>query len=121
MSPNDHATMNDIHSRLGAVEATLKHGEKSREMMRHEMRRSVQKMTEAIDAQNELIGSLSGVHRRLDDIGKRLEVVEEVTDDYKRAKTKGIGVAAGFGLSAGAVSGWNWDALTSAIRRIFGG
>lgn len=125
----DQQSFMDISSRLGSLEASVSHGQASREMLREEIKslRQAQEThfsrieTALHDNQSSNERLINALSQSVTDLNKRMEKVEAIARDYQKTKTRGYGIAAGLGLGAGGASGFGFDKIMEFIRRFFGG
>ena len=139
-SRSDQQSFMDISSRLGSLEASVTHGQASREMMRQELKSlrensdkhfdRIEKALQENQASNErlfqtITDSISNLSSRVgnmeSEFNRRMEKVEATSRDYQKTKTRGYGIAAGLGLGAGGASGLGFDKIVDFIRRALGG
>lgn len=100
--------LHDISVAIGRVQASLEDGQRSREMLRQDIRGVAGK----VDA---LAHQLTETAAQITTLAERLDRVEPLVEDWSRAKQRAMGFLAGVTLLAGSAGA----AATEIMKRVF--
>lgn len=100
--------LHEISVAIGRIQASLEDGQRSREMMRHEMKNLAQKV--------EIVGArLAEMSAQLTDLSDRQKAVEPQVAELAATRQKALGFLGGVTLLAGSAGA----AATEILKKVF--